>query len=242
MNKNHEFFEENNGITLIALVVTIIVLIILAGISINLILGDNGIITKAQQAKQAQEKAEIIENLQLEIAAKDAEKLQNTNGITMGELEEILSKYGTVNKEGEKIESLKPENKDYEILFEEIYSGEIDDEGITYTIDCEMDLPGNSKWYYSEEEGAEWNLISGNNLNLTEVKSDIYLLVCMDESDLMWGRIELYVNEGKMEWLDSEDFVIPEDALSGISKGFYEIYKLPNGQNHNIEIGYYAVE
>ena len=38
------------GITLIALVVTIIVLIILAGISINLLLGDNGIIAKAQLA------------------------------------------------------------------------------------------------------------------------------------------------------------------------------------------------
>lgn len=40
------------GITLIALVVTIIVLIILAGVSINLVLGDNGIITLAQKASE----------------------------------------------------------------------------------------------------------------------------------------------------------------------------------------------
>lgn len=40
------------GITLVALVVTIIVLIILAGVSIALILGDNGIATKAKDAKQ----------------------------------------------------------------------------------------------------------------------------------------------------------------------------------------------
>lgn len=39
------------GITLVALVVTIIVLIILAGVSIALVLGDNGIITKAKQGK-----------------------------------------------------------------------------------------------------------------------------------------------------------------------------------------------
>lgn len=39
------------GITLVALVVTIIVLIILAGVSIALVLGDNGIVTKAKQAK-----------------------------------------------------------------------------------------------------------------------------------------------------------------------------------------------
>lgn len=36
------------GITLVALVVTIIVLIILAGVSIALVLGDNGIVTKAK--------------------------------------------------------------------------------------------------------------------------------------------------------------------------------------------------
>ena len=46
--------KNNKGITLVALVVTIIVLIILAGISINLLLGDNGIITKAQDAKKQQ--------------------------------------------------------------------------------------------------------------------------------------------------------------------------------------------
>ena len=42
--------KQNNGITLIALVITIIVIIILAGISINLLFGDNGIIKKAQDA------------------------------------------------------------------------------------------------------------------------------------------------------------------------------------------------
>lgn len=43
---------KQNGITLISLVVTIIVLIILAGISINTLVGENGIITKTKQAKQ----------------------------------------------------------------------------------------------------------------------------------------------------------------------------------------------
>lgn len=40
-----------NGITLIALVVTIIVLIILAAVSINLVLGENGIISKTRDSK-----------------------------------------------------------------------------------------------------------------------------------------------------------------------------------------------
>ena len=43
--------KTNNGITLIALVVTIVVLLILAGISISMVLGNNGLITKAKDAK-----------------------------------------------------------------------------------------------------------------------------------------------------------------------------------------------
>lgn len=66
---------ENKGITLIALIVTIIVLIILAGLSINLILGQNGIIEKAKQAKENTELAKIEEETQLneayEYMAKD---------------------------------------------------------------------------------------------------------------------------------------------------------------------------
>lgn len=50
--------ERNKGITLIALVVTIIILLILAGISINLILGDNGIIGKAIEARDKYAKSE----------------------------------------------------------------------------------------------------------------------------------------------------------------------------------------
>lgn len=48
MNRNNQ----EKGITLIALVVTIIVLIILAGIAINIIIGQNGIINKVTIAKE----------------------------------------------------------------------------------------------------------------------------------------------------------------------------------------------
>ena len=42
----------NKGITLIALVITIIVLLILAGVSIAMLTGENGILTQAQNAKE----------------------------------------------------------------------------------------------------------------------------------------------------------------------------------------------
>ena len=55
-----------SGITLIALVVTIIVLLILAGISIQMLTGDNGILTRAVDAKEMTDIAEIEEALKLE--------------------------------------------------------------------------------------------------------------------------------------------------------------------------------
>ena len=57
--------NKSNGITLIALVVTIIVLLILAGISIQMLTGDNGILQRAGEAKEAQEKGKIEELLKL---------------------------------------------------------------------------------------------------------------------------------------------------------------------------------
>ena len=57
----------NQGITLVALVVTIVVLLILSSVSLNLVLGDNGIIVKAKEAAEktaaAQEKEMIERNL-----------------------------------------------------------------------------------------------------------------------------------------------------------------------------------
>ncbi len=49
------------GITLIALVITIIVLIILAGVSISLVLGNQGILPRARQGKQNYQNAAVEE-------------------------------------------------------------------------------------------------------------------------------------------------------------------------------------
>ena len=55
----------SKGITLIALVITIIVLLILAGISIAMLTGENGILTKADEAKRETRRQEIIESAKL---------------------------------------------------------------------------------------------------------------------------------------------------------------------------------
>ena len=64
----------NKGITLIALVITIIVLLILAGVSIATLTGENGILTRAQDARTETEEAEEREAIQLAYAGAVAEK------------------------------------------------------------------------------------------------------------------------------------------------------------------------
>ena len=61
--------RKNKGITLIALVVTIVVLLILAAVSISMLGGENGIITQAIEAKDKNEIAEEKEKVQLAAAA-----------------------------------------------------------------------------------------------------------------------------------------------------------------------------
>ena len=57
--------KQEKGITLIALVVTIVVLLILAGVSISLVLNNNGVISKAKDAKNQYAEAQTNEEKQL---------------------------------------------------------------------------------------------------------------------------------------------------------------------------------
>lgn len=119
--------SKNKGITLIALVITIIVLLILAGVSIATIFKEDGIITKAQGATRSHEKNKIIEDIQLEIMEKKIEIASGDMELNDEDVEDILKKYGTINKdENGVIKSLTPTGEAYAILIEEIYGIEIE--------------------------------------------------------------------------------------------------------------------
>ena len=57
----------NKGITLIALVITIIVLLILAGVSIAMLTGENGILNQADRAGDETNRAEVLERVNMEL-------------------------------------------------------------------------------------------------------------------------------------------------------------------------------
>ena len=65
--------KNQKGITLIALVITIIVLLILAGVSIAMLTGENGILTQAGNAKSETNKAEAVERINLALNAVKSE-------------------------------------------------------------------------------------------------------------------------------------------------------------------------
>ena len=65
--------RNQKGITLIALVITIIVLLILAGVSIAMLTGENGILNKATSSRTATNQAEAIERINLALNAVKAE-------------------------------------------------------------------------------------------------------------------------------------------------------------------------
>ena len=108
--------KEMKGITLIALVITIVVLMILAGVSINTVLGDDGIIQKAKEAAETTRRAsaeEEMNRLVLEYQlAKNDETLESflQEKVTEGRIDGV-----TDNGDGTITITKKVEGKDYTI-------------------------------------------------------------------------------------------------------------------------------
>ena len=90
MRKLNEKVREQKAITLIALVITIIVLLILASVSIAMLTGENGILKKAATAKENTQISEVIERAKLDILEVQAE---NKGKFTVANLKTVLSKY-----------------------------------------------------------------------------------------------------------------------------------------------------
>ncbi len=119
--------NKEKGITLIALVITIIVLLILAGVAIATLTGDNGVLTKAVSAKEKTERAEVIENAKLDIIGIQSDK---DGKLTTGDLKGVLDKYfKDVPEEitAENIATLELATKDgkHKIKVSEIYNGKL---------------------------------------------------------------------------------------------------------------------
>ena len=111
--------KREKGITLMALVITIIVLLLLAGISITMLSGDNGIIRNAGKSKMQTEIATLKEGLEL----KDARMQSKDNykkGQLFGDMEEVLGEEYKRYKDRYSIEAGNIVYKDKKFSREEI--------------------------------------------------------------------------------------------------------------------------
>ena len=139
-----EKFKQGKGITLIALVITIIVLLILAGVSIAMLTGENGILTQAQNASKETGRASVIEQAQTDIMGKQAE--EGTANLDRTDLKGILDTYFEGVPDNFSLDTTlqtKEKYGDYQIPLSDIYKGEIIDKPIT-----SADIKGNGKDFY----------------------------------------------------------------------------------------------
>ena len=128
-NKLKNKFKKQTAITLVALVVTIVILLILAGVSINLVLGENGIIKKAEDARDKTKIADIEEKISLALGTAT---IQGLGSVDLNTLNSELQKIGYT---GSAITSLP---------------ATIEIDGNNYTINGNGTV-ANVKWYYDED-------------------------------------------------------------------------------------------
>ena len=119
--------KQTKGITLIALVITIIVLLILAAVSIATLTGENGILTRANDSTKQTEIASVKEQAQLDIANWIAERLENGEDTTLDDatVKNIIETENASNsnkyyKELQSDKIITPSG--YEILYSELYT------------------------------------------------------------------------------------------------------------------------
>lgn len=118
--------RKKKGITLVALVVTIIILLLLAGVSISMLTGENGIITQAQNAKEMTRAGEVEEIVNL---------WKTENGMSEYDSDSSV----TIKTEGELLQELLDGKK----IFEEEIDREnkiitIGNKKINYKIDAKL--------------------------------------------------------------------------------------------------------
>ena len=156
------------GITLIALVITIVILIILATVAVSFVFGEEGLISRAQQAAEMTERQELIEQIELtkaEVAAENGgkvtaedffEKLEE-NGI-IGSVEGDVTDNGdgtftVITNDGHEIEVTVTEDGEIEVE----YVGKSDEPGIRK---IEVSKTSNSVTITVETRNAEGGKLS----------------------------------------------------------------------------------
>ena len=220
--------EKTRGITLISLVITIIILLILAGVTLNLTLGDRGIITQAQQAKEAHEIATIKENIKLDILNKELEK--EGESLTKEELEEIAENHGELQEDGNTIIT----DDGYEINIDEIYKpGEGTSGGVIATGNAtEADVLEGKTFSNSSGTGLSGTMTNRGTLNFNPNESTIQTVEPGYYSGGTLDSSEAYnagLSAGQTSSKDNVTYVNVQTTINTTNSPNFSI-KIPSGR------------
>ncbi len=133
--------QKKNGVTILALVITIVIMLLLAGVVLQMAMGENGLVAKSTQAKAKQAKAELYENVKISFLNLKTKALAENQPEPQAEkvLEEpeFLNKYNIsgeniVDKHGNVIESKENLINTLKLLYVE--GGAVQGQGTTAAI------------------------------------------------------------------------------------------------------------
>ena len=159
--------KNNNGITLMALVITIIVLIILAGVTIGALSGENGIINKAKEAKEVQERAEMAELM--DIAYVSAKRDEKGNDEIMKEIETKLEEGGN----GVKTKSTSQQSLESIVVGQKKVEINKSSDPLEITVTLKYNNQNNNKYYVLINEKYYEILLKGNGVEISQDETDI---------------------------------------------------------------------
>ena len=212
--------KKNNGVTLIALIITIIVLLILAGVTLSMVMGESGIFNKAKLAKSKNNIAAIEEIIKMDKLENDINKKTGDNYLEDNELidkiKEELEEKGYDVKDDNSIEVDGEKIKIEDYLTQD---DDISDEQKKEEINAK-DIQQHPEWYYgktvtsyvSKNNISDWKIFYSDGSHIFLIKSD-------------------YLENTKLDNLDSTKLFSPEALGKYVALWSYSSGQIPEKQN-----------
>ena len=179
-------FKNEKGITLVALVITIIVLLILAGVTLAMVMGDSGIFGKANSAKEKTQLSNAEETIRLEVLENQVKSKAGDASLTNDQLKEEIAKKLTeqgYTVSGSTVTYYEDKTIDIENYLEK---------DLTYNVGDKVMVGGENFYVIKASSASEEKvtLLAEKNIDTTAMAQSDSANTIAFSSTNYWGRIE----------------------------------------------------